>query len=153
MLARFEELMHMHKAALKWGLNYRVSVAQHILPYTLTISVFLSFSSLLSPLNSSINWFFWVYILPEIFYSTVPSLSFLLLLTSLLPLFFALRMTLFPTSWSSRCSVNVSFVALSVNRIASSSSNLPLNLHMGLSLVLTLSRIPRGLGKFDCAYP
>lgn len=55
MLARFEELMHMHKAVLKWGLNYRDSVTQHILPYTHTIFVFLSFSSLLSPLNPSLN--------------------------------------------------------------------------------------------------
>lgn len=153
MLARFEELMHMHKAVLKWGLNYRVSVAQHILPYTHTISVFPSFSSLLSPLNPSINWSFWVYILPEIFYSSLPSQSLSLLLTFLLPLFFLLHMTLFPTSWSSRPDVNVSFVPLSVNRIPFSSSNLPLNLHVGLSLILTLSPVPRGLGKFDCAYP
>lgn len=38
---------------------------------------------------------------------------------------------------------------LSVNKILFSSSNL----HVGSSLVLILSPAPRGLEKFDCAYP
>lgn len=144
--------MHMHKAVLKWGLNYRDSLTQHILPYTHTISVSVSQVCYLHWISASIN-FTWFTFCQWFCIPLCPHSHFRFCLHLCFPCSFPLlHRILYATSWSSRPSVNFSFVPLSVNRIPSSSSNLPFNLHTGLTLVLTLSLIPRSLWKFDCAY-
>lgn len=153
MLSRFEELMHVLKAIQKWGLNYRDLITQYILPYTRMYHFCLSqFLKLVIWIPASADSTGFAFGSDFLFLS---ALTISLLPTSLLLLFFPslLHMTLFPMSWSSRSTVNFSLVPLSGNRIPSLSSKVLLNLHTGLSLVLTLSPLPRGLGKFDCVYP
>lgn len=102
--------MRMYKAVSNWGLHYRDSVTQHILPCTHTISVFLSFSGLLTSTKSK----------PQLILLALHFASNFLFLFALrvtfsfayfsafLTLFLCLLyMTLGLTSWPSRHRVNL----------------------------------------------
>lgn len=134
---------HIEMGVKLQGLLHSICSPTHILSFSVSQVCCLQW------IPVSVN--FTVFILPVVFYSSLLSQSVSLLPISLLPLCFpsVCYTTLFPTSWSSRLSANFSFLPLSVNRILFSSSNL----HMGSSLVMLLSPTPRGLGKFDCAFP
>lgn len=102
--------MRMHKAVSNRGLHYRDSVTQHILPCTHTISVFLSFSGLLTFTKSKpqlillalhfASDFLFLFALRVTFSSAYFSASLTLFLC-------LLHMTLGLTSWPSRHRVNL----------------------------------------------
>lgn len=64
-----------------------------------------------------------------------------------------LHMTLFPTSWSSSPGLNFSFVPLSVNRIPSSSSNLPIKSMHGFELSIDSKLYSQRLGEIWLCLP
>lgn len=102
--------MRMHKAVSNWGLHYRDSVTQHILPCTHTISVFLSFPGLLTSTKFKLQLillalhfasdFLFIFALRVTFSSVYFSASLTLFLC-------LLHMTLGLTSWPSRHRVNL----------------------------------------------